>query len=248
MIPALTERAFRLLAAAPVDGAITEFGVYQGGGLISMARFAQKHLGYVPPLYGFDTFEGIPPSDVELTDQLADVWAPGQFSDTSVDQVKARLNMEGVTATLVPGRFSEIGELSEHGIDKVMLANIDADLYEGYRDALNLLTPHLQVGSVLLFDESVPATEWTFQAIRQHGQRAVREWEDATGLNLHLIRFEWTIALCVIVDEEYLRNHWRVIDDLRKDSVGESLKNIAKKALGRPREARGALASEGQGT
>ena len=238
MIPALTQRAFRLLAAAPVPGAVTEFGVYQGGGLISLARTAEEILGHTPSLYGFDTFEGMPASEVVLTGLLARDWAKGTFSDTSIELVRSRLNAEGVRATLIQGRFSDIGTLARHGIDKVMLAHIDADIYEGYRDALELLTPHLQVGSVLLFDESIPPNEWSSQSIRDHGQRAVREWEATTRLNLHLIRFEWTIALCVIVDENYLRDHWRVIDDLRKDTVTESFKNIAKKALGRHREAR----------
>ena len=238
MIPALTQRAFRLLSAVPVPGAVTEFGVYKGGGLVSMAHFANKILGHTPPLYGFDTFEGMPVSEVALTGSLARDWATGTFSDTSMELVRDRLNNEGVKATLIQGRFGDIGTLADHGIDKVMLAHIDADIYEGYRDALTLLTPHLQVGSVLLFDESIPPNEWSSQSIRDHGQRAVREWEETTGLNLHLIRFEWTIALCVIVDENYLRDHWRVIDSLRKDTVTESLKNIAKKALGRHREAR----------
>lgn len=239
MIPALTERAFRLLSAVPVEGCLVEFGVYKGGGLAAMARYARKYLRSVPPLYGFDTFEGMPTSEVELGGSLSEIWAPGTFADTSLESVRARLTSEGVSATLVPGRFDEVGPLASHGIDSVMFAHVDADLYEGYRDALALLTPHLQVGSVLLFDESVPATEWTFQSIRDHGQRAVREWEETSGLNLHLIRFEWTVALCVVVDEDYIRDNWRVIDDLRKDTITESLKNISKKLLGRHREARG---------
>lgn len=241
MIPQLTDRAFKLLAAAPVPGAVTEFGVYQGGGLIAMAHSAQKYLGRVPDLYGFDTFQGIPASDVNLTGKTAEDWAPAMFGDTSLEQVEKRLADEGVKATLVANMFSDVGSLSEHGIESVMLAHIDADLYEGYRDALALLTPHLRVGSIVLCDESVPPTDSSMQSVRDHGQRALREWEEASGFNLHLIRFEWTIGLYVIVDDAYLDAHWRTIDDLRKDTPVESLKNIAKKVLGRPREARGFL-------
>jgi len=32
MIPALTERAFKLMQLAPVSGCLVEFGVYKGGG------------------------------------------------------------------------------------------------------------------------------------------------------------------------------------------------------------------------
>jgi hypothetical protein len=238
MLPPLTERAFRLLATVPVAGCIVEFGVYQGGGLSTMARCAREMLGGVPPLYGFDTFAGMPPSEEPLEHLLAQDWAEGTFADTSLDDVRARLVGEGVEATLVAAPFAELKPLSEYGVDRVMLAHIDADIYEGYRDALELLTPQLEVGSVLLFDESIPPTHWSSQSVRQHGQRAVRGWEDKSGLNLHLIRFEWSVALCVIVDEEYLRRYWRVIDDLRKDSVRESFLNIARKLARRPREPR----------
>jgi hypothetical protein len=238
MLPALTDRAFRLLKAVPVSGCIVEFGVYQGGGLSTMARCAREILGGVPPLYGFDTFAGMPPSDEPLEHFLAEYWAEGTFADTSTDAVRAHLAGEGVEATLVAAPFAELKPLSEYGVDRVMLVHIDADIYEGYRDALELLTPHLQVGSVLLFDESVPPTHWSSQSVRQHGQRAVREWEKRSGLNLHLIRFEWSVALCVIVDVEYLRRHGRMIDDLRNDTISESLKNIVRKLARRPREAR----------
>ena len=102
MIPALTERAFRLLERVPVPGCLVEFGVYQGGGLVTMARLARQTLGRVPPLYGFDTFGGIPASDVPLEHFLAERWAAGSFADTSVEAVRAVLATEGAEATLVP--------------------------------------------------------------------------------------------------------------------------------------------------
>ena len=238
MIPALTERAFRLMAAVPVPGSIVEFGVYQGSGLRTMGQRARATLGEVPPLYGFDTFCGMPSTNQPLQAFVSDYWAPGTFADTSVDGVRDLLAADGLDATLVAARFDELRPLSEYGIDTVRLAHIDADLYESYRDALRLLTPHIRVGSVLLFDESVPPTDPLTQSVRDHGQKAVREWEETSGFNLHLIRFEWTVALCVLVDDEYLRRHWRVIDDLRKDTIQESLKNIVRRVARRPREVR----------
>jgi hypothetical protein len=96
----------------------------------------------------------------------------------------------------------------------------------------------LQVGTVIIFDESVPPNDWRYQSVREHGQRAVREWENETRINLHLIRFEWTVALCVVVDEDYLRRHWRIIDRLRKDTISESVRNIGRILLRRDLEAR----------
>jgi hypothetical protein len=234
MIPALTERAFRLAAAVPVSGDIAEFGVWQGAGLETLARLARKYALEPPPrLFGFDTFTGLPASAKPLVNDLAG-WAEGQFGDTS-----ARLVQERVPdATLVQGLFADAKPLGEYGIEKLRIVHLDGDIYEGYRDALELVTPHLQVGTVILGDEPVPPTHWALTGIRDHGQKALRNWEEQTGFNLHLIRFEWTVGLYVIVDEDYLRRHWRVIDSLRRDTVTESLVLIARRILRRPLETR----------
>ena len=238
MIPALAERAFALMTKVPIEGAIVEFGVYQGGSLASFVSLARRHLRDVPPVFGFDTFSGIPSSQVELSHALADFWAEGEFANTSVDRVRSRLNKLGVEPTLVPAIFSDLAPLAGYGVDRVRFAHIDADIYEGYRDALQLLTPHLQVGTVIMFDETVPPAEWRYQSIREHGQRALREWEEETGFKLHEIRLEWTVALTVIVDEDYLKRHWRLLTRLRKDTARESLRHLARLALGLELEAR----------
>lgn len=227
----MTERAFKLMAAAPVDGCLVEFGVYKGGGLSMMARAARRYLGHVPPLFGFDSFDGMPATEVALDGALASDWAENTFLDTSLEGVHHRLKSEGVTAELTKGIFGNLEPLSEYGIDKARFVHLDADIYEGYRDALRLLTPHLQVGTVILFDESVPPTDYRYQGVRFHGQRAVREWENETNFNLHLIRFVWTAALCVIVNEDYLKQYSRVISQIRRDTIWESFKNILKRAL-----------------
>jgi hypothetical protein len=238
MLKGPSERAFGLMAAVPRDGCIVEFGVYKGASLLYFAKLARDILHEVPPIYGFDSFGGMPPTQQHLKGNLAQDWAKGTFGDTSLEAVQARLVQAGVEAKLTKGVFADLAPLREYGIYRVRLAHVDADIYEGYRDALRLLTPHLQIGSAIMFDESVPPNDWRYQSVREHGQRAVREWENETGINLHLIRFEWTVALCVVVDEDYLRRHWKTIDRLRKDTITESARNIARIILGRDLEAR----------
>ena len=235
MVPALTERAFQLAAAVPVDGDIAEFGVWQGAGLETLAQLARKYrLHPAPRVYGFDTFAGIPATDKPLVNKLASVYAEGQFADTSIEAVQRRVP----EATLVQGMFADLQPLGDYGVGKLRIVNLDGDIYEGYRDALSLITPHLQVGTVVLGDDTIPPNHWSRTSVREHGQKAMREWEDATGFNLHLIRFEWTVGLYVIVDEDYLRQHWRVIDRLRRDTIHESLELIANRLLKRPVETR----------
>jgi hypothetical protein len=235
MVPALTERAFQLARAVPTPGDIAEFGVWQGSGLETLARLAVEYDLQPPPrIYGFDTFAGIPASEQPLVGKLAQVFAEGQFADTSLEDVQRRVP----TARLVPGLFADAKPLDEYGIDRLRLVHLDGDIDEGYRDALRLITPHIGVGTVILGDEPIPPTHWSRTSVRDHGQRAMREWEDETGFNLHLIRFEWSVGLYVIVDEDYLRRHWRVIDGLRRDTVRESIELIANRLLKRPLETR----------
>ena len=228
----LARRAFKLMEVAPVEGCLVEFGVYKGDGLRIMSRLAKEHLRVPQALYGFDSFEGMPATAAPLEGGLAHDWGRGAFSDVSMETVRGYLDGNGIRARLVKGIFSDLSSLADFGIEKVRFAHIDADIYEGYRDALHLLTPHIQVGTVMLFDEVMPLTDPRYQSIRMHGKRALADWERATGLNLHLIRFESGAALCVIVDALYLERFADAIIRLRRDEVIESLGNIARCLFG----------------
>jgi len=228
----LARRAFKLMEAAPIEGCLVEFGVYKGDGLRIMSRLAEEYLRVPPALYGFDSFEGMPATTAPLEGGLAQDWGRGTFSDVSMETVRGYLDGKGVRARLVKGIFSDLSSLADFGIEKVRFAHIDADIYEGYRDALHLLTPHIQVGTVMLFDEVMPLTDPRYQSMRMHGKRALAEWERATGLNLHLIRFDSGAALYVIVDEPYLERFAGAIIRLRRDEVIESMVNIARCLFG----------------
>lgn len=242
----LARRAFALMAAAPIEGCLAEFGVYQGDGLCALAELWRARWPGPPPLYGFDSFEGMPPTAVPLAASCAQEWAPGTFADTSVEAVERRLRAAGVAATLVKGVFADVPPLDRLGIDAVRFVHLDADIYEGYRDALRLLTPHVRIGTVLLFDEVVAPTDHRYQSVRAHGRRAVDEWERATGVNLHLIRVEWTAGLYVIVDEDYLRRYASLIVRIRRDSGRDLLAAaLGHKQMAWVRRARTALRRRG---
>ena len=52
-------QALRHIAARGLSGHVAEFGVYQGGTTVFMAKVLQ-HFGHTARVYGFDTFEGFP--------------------------------------------------------------------------------------------------------------------------------------------------------------------------------------------
>jgi len=116
MIPSLNGRAFKLMQVAPVSGCLVEFGVYKGAGIIAFSRLARQFLGSVPPLYGFDSFGGMPPTSVPLQNGCSTDWASGTFADTSLEGVERRLSDEGVQAKLVKGIFTDLKPLGEYGI------------------------------------------------------------------------------------------------------------------------------------
>ncbi len=217
---------------APIQGCFVEFGVYQGHSLKDTLKMAKKYLGIMPKAYGFDSFKGMPSTKKPLAGKLSLGWDKGTFSDTSVEIVKNRLREAGVRAEVVSGEFGKLPPLKKFGINKIRFAYIDADIYEGYRDALKLITPHLQIGTVIIFDEYFPPSDYKYnQSVRDHGMRAIREWENQTGINIHVIRFEWSSTLCVVVDGNYLKKYGRFIESLRRDNFIQSASDAAHQLL-----------------
>lgn len=233
MIQLLFDRAFRLMKDAPVEGSFVEFGVYKGYSLINTSRLAKKYLNTDIEIVGFDTFTGMPDTVQPLGGMLEKEWGHGTFTDTSFGGVQQRLNGAGVRARLIPGEFAKLPPLSTYSIEKIRFAHIDADIYEGYRDALKKITPYVQMGTVMIFDEYCAPSDHRYQDVRFHGAKAIDEWVKETGLNLHLIRFKWTCGLCVIVDEGYLKKHGAFIERLRNDNVVQSGMDFVKQIVAR---------------
>jgi hypothetical protein len=191
----------KIFEIAPLSGDYVEFGVYKGGSMIA-AHVAAKnwvdrllngradHLvsdcealhQRVRKLWderrfvGFDSFEGMPES--KGVDSQRVIWPKGTFN-CSVEEVKNRLVNEGISdkhLILVKGFFNEtLTEITRTSINlkKIAVAHIDSDLYESALLALNFITPMLQNGTVIIFDE------WF--AYRGHPlmgeQKAFREWQ-----------------------------------------------------------------------
>ena len=192
----MIHEAFEYMAAHPVPGVLCEFGVWQGAGLAAIAQCADRFLGGGIPIYGFDSFEGMPVTGVIFHDDMAVDWRPGGYADTSMEMAQTLVP----AAHLIKGVFGDLAPLSAFGVDKVRFARIDCDIYEGYRDALRLLTPCISSGTVLLFDEGVAPDDPRFHdGIQDSGERAIREWCETTGAKLKVLQNRWTESLTVLV-------------------------------------------------
>jgi len=120
---------------AKVEGLWLEFGVYTGTSINAMAKFANG------PVYGFDSFEGLPEDWREGKPQ-------GRYS------LQGRLPDVFENVRLVPGWFDETlpAFLEEHP-EPAALVHIDCDLYSSTRTVLTLLRERMVPGTILVFDE-----------------------------------------------------------------------------------------------
>ena len=104
--------------------------------------------------YAFDTFEGMPEND-----EKNQAFSKGTFL-SSLDEVKSageKIGMrEGGQIKYFKGNFSDIAkERSDEfsNLQPAAIVNIDCDLYESSRDALEIINPKLRQGTVLLMDD-----------------------------------------------------------------------------------------------
>jgi O-methyltransferase len=173
----LFEKAFQVMC---FGGDYLEFGVYEGESLVEAYHAAERIFDRLAGPYwdhtfgdptrkqafaeawagmrfiGFDTFAGMPA--VEGVDAQYAVFEEGTFA-TRLEKCEHRIARSGAERSrfhLVPGLYKETltPETAQRlGLEKVAVAHIDCDLYSSAREALEFITPYLQDGSIIIFDE-----------------------------------------------------------------------------------------------
>ena len=135
-------QALRYISTRNLQGAVAEFGVFQGGTTVFIAKVLQ-HFGSESKIYGFDTFAGFPPQKHAL-----DLYSDAKCEFPYYDVVKAYCAPYNIE--LVKG---DISETYRH-LTAVPLALtfFDADNYSTARSALPLCYEQTVPGGVLAFD------------------------------------------------------------------------------------------------
>jgi O-methyltransferase len=96
-------------------------------------------------LYLFDTFNGMPENDPEK-----DIHKKGDFSDTTIDDVKTNVGHSEFTVFrkgLIPETFDGLES------EKISFAHVDVDIYQSVLDCTKFIWPRLSVGGMILFDD-----------------------------------------------------------------------------------------------
>lgn len=134
-----------LFYASITDGAIVEIGVYKGGSAWHLAKLCR-------PLFLYDTFDGLPCQGDFDGNSL------GEFSDTSIDQVKDAIP----TANVIKGVFPK----SLIDMPEVGFVHADADQYESTIDICEYMPPLMKEGGIIYFDDyAVPGCEGCTKAV-----------------------------------------------------------------------------------
>ncbi|MBO3760042.1 TylF/MycF/NovP-related O-methyltransferase [Ciceribacter sp. L1K22] len=178
-------KAFSLIRYNRVPGDYLEFGC---GSTIRSFRFALKYSRLEPfenrRLFAFDSFAGLP----EVSSSDHEQWKTGSMA-VSVDQFREVLGhydaKEGRDFHTVQGFFDKtlVGHKpEEYGLNAAAFVHVDCDLYSSTVPVLEFITPLLQPGTVLSFDD------WYCENAdpRRGEQRAFNEWRKKSGKKFRL--------------------------------------------------------------
>lgn len=154
-LKSIYETALSIVNTIPGDFA--EFGVYKGGTafLLSyvLAHAATKKKLYDRALFLYDTFTGIPETDV-----LPGGHHEGDFNDTSLAQVQMFLSDLPTRVVYVPGMFPRSAYDQNKGVGEMFaFAHLDADTYQSTRYGLSFFWPRIVTGGSIILDDY----QWT---------------------------------------------------------------------------------------
>ena len=155
------------LKSCAVDGLIMEFGVFRGNSLRIIADATTQ------PVFGFDSFEGLPEDWNGLQKQ-------GQFSLAGVTP-----QFEQSNVTLVPGWFEHtLSRFLETHPGPARFIHVDSDIYSSAVTVLTALRERIVPGTVIQFDEYFNYAGW-----QHHEHKAFEEFIRDTGLKFEYLGY-----------------------------------------------------------
>ena len=131
---------------------IYHFGLYQGVSVRFIDGVATAVSSQPPKHFGFDSFQGLPPSKVDVTD----AWHEGKYAADPRQMLRTAL---GQRVDFVEGFYNESladdGLVKARGMRPALYVDIDCDLYESTLPALQFLHRNhlIQPGTIVGFDD-----------------------------------------------------------------------------------------------
>lgn len=172
----MADLAARFLQTNEIRGSYLEFGLYRGAAFAHFYHAFRRH-GLDIPMFGFDSFQGLPTA--RGADAAAGFrrYTEGYFA-CSEAELRAELRRRRVPErgyTLIPGFYEQsLGPAlyQRAGLVPSAVILIDCFYYESTQLALRFITPTLQNGTVLMCN-----SYFRFKAHPDYGERgAVADW------------------------------------------------------------------------
>ncbi|MDB2532315.1 TylF/MycF family methyltransferase [Alphaproteobacteria bacterium] len=215
--------AFRWAAAYivknQIKGDYLEFGVWKGNSFIEAYKQIEEFSNTFDNVglkgvrtanvfedmkfHAFDSFEGLPrTNDIVVPIQYFEGNYQSEEAVFRANIIKAGLSLEKISIS--KGWFDDtltVEKANQIGLSRVACAYVDCDIYESTQSVLGFLTPFLQSGSVIIFDD------W----FRNRGeaksgvQGAVNEWlVKNKNLSLqHFHNFDTRTVAFIVQMEKY---------------------------------------------
>lgn len=200
-------RALEFVNFEKVDGDVVECGVFGGLSLAVLAKAATfDPKGMRRRIVGFDTFDGLPPSQERHARWVAGdcarthSWHPlaGPGERVSADLTRRLFRACGLSEPLLyEGPFDRtMTPAIREAHPAIALMHLDCDLYESTRDALDAAAPALQDGTLLLFDDwfhfrahpRMGEARAFHEFLERHGEWQAQHWRSyATFCNAFIL-------------------------------------------------------------
>lgn len=154
-------------------GVVAEFGMFQGGTTMFLARVIE-HLGVTWPVIGFDTFDGFPARRSPL-----DMYDHPDCGQTDLDAV--RRYVAGHNVEIVAGDIAQTA--SRLAGENVVVTFMDTDNYTPASAALDVVQDNTVVGGAIVFDHFTGVDRFRYTL----GERiaGLRLLDDPRYLHLH---------------------------------------------------------------
>jgi hypothetical protein len=165
-------QTLRHISIHKLDGHVAEFGVFQGGTTVFMAKVL-RHFGYSGEIYGFDTFQGFPPRK-----SIFDLYDDSKCEFQDYESVRSYC--EPYNIKLIVGDISETYTKLKNV--PLALTFFDTDNYSSITRALDLCADQTIRNGALAFDHYF-SPGW----IRTIGERIAirRVLSEKSFFNLH---------------------------------------------------------------
>ena len=172
--------AAQFLETNEIRGSYLEFGVYRGSTFAQFYhafRHAFRRHRLDVPMFGFDSFQGLPSAGDADADPGFRRYAEGSFA-CSEAELRTELGRRRVPAdayTLIAGFYEDSlspALYERPGLSPTAIVFLDCFYARSTRAALRFITPTLQDGTVLMCN-----SYFRFKAHPDHGERgALAEW------------------------------------------------------------------------